>query len=260
MGTDREPRPPGPAATTIAVVIPARNDARLLAVCLAHLAAQTRPADEIIVVDNGSSDDTAAVCAAAGVRRLYWAPPGVGGASAAGFDAAGAGILARLDADSRPDPSWLARVEAALVDAGELALVTGPGDFYGGTPLVRWAGRVLYLGGYFHVVGPMLGHPPVFGSNYAMTAEVWARIGPAVVRDEPRIHDDLDVSYLVQPDMTVRFDPKLRMPVSARPFDSWGSLGLRLSKAWTTLAHEFRRERPWTRHRERRQWERSHRS
>ncbi|PPL19429.1 glycosyltransferase family 2 protein [Microterricola pindariensis] len=259
MGTDGEPQPAEPTAITIAVVIPSRNDAQLLAVCLAHLAAQTRPADEIIVVDNASSDDTAAVCAAAGVRRIYWAAPGVGGASAVGFDAARAGILARLDADSRPGPDWLARVEAGLGEAGDFALVTGPGDFYGGTALVRWAGRVLYLGGYFHVVGPMLGHPPVFGSNYAMTAAVWERIGPAVARDEPRIHDDLDVSYLVRPDMSVRVDPAMRMPVSARPFESWGALGLRLGKAWTTLAHEFRRERPWNRRRERKQWERSHR-
>ncbi|AMB59378.1 glycosyltransferase family 2 protein [Microterricola viridarii] len=259
MGTDRGPLPAQRPATTIAVVIPSRNDARFLAICLAHLAAQTRPADEIIVVDNASSDDTAAVCDAAGVRRIYWPIRGVGGASAAGFDAASSGILARLDADSRPAPDWLARVEAAFGEPAGIALVTGPGEFYGGSRLVHWLGQVLYLGGYLHVVGAMLGHPPVFGSNFAMTADVWARIGPDVARDEPRIHDDLDVSYLVRPDMAVRYDPELRMPVSARPFASWSALGLRLSKAWTTLAHEFRREAPWRRHHARTRWARAHR-
>ena len=256
--SDQDAHGGGPAVT-IAVVIPSRNDAPMLAVCLAHLAAQTRPADQIIVVDNASTDDTAAVCAAAGVRRIYWPEVGVAGASACGFDAADAGILARIDADSRPAEDWLALVESALGDAPALTLLTGPGDFYGGPRAVRWLGRTLYLGGYFHAVGFLLGHPPVFGSNYAMTADVWARIGPAVGRDVPGIHDDLDVSYLVRPDMEVRFDPALRMPVSARPFRTWRTLGQRLGKAWLTFRHEFRAENPLRRRLVRREWARSHR-
>ena len=54
---------------TISVVIPTRNDADMLAVCLAALAGQTRPADEIVVVDNASTDNTAEVCAAAAPPR-----------------------------------------------------------------------------------------------------------------------------------------------------------------------------------------------
>ena len=46
---------------SITVVIPALDDAGMLARCLSDLAAQLRPADEIIVVDNGSSDAPAAV-------------------------------------------------------------------------------------------------------------------------------------------------------------------------------------------------------
>ncbi|WP_104091626.1 glycosyltransferase family A protein [Arthrobacter sp. GMC3] len=243
---------------TIAVVIPSRNDAPMLQLCLAHLAAQSRPADRIIVVDNGSTDNTAEVCAAAGVHRIYWDVPGVAGASAFGFDAAGTDILARIDADSRPAPNWLARVEADLGASGALSLVTGPGDFYGASALICWLGRTLYLGGYFHVVGFLLGHSPVFGSNYAMTADVWARLSPAVTRDKPALHDDLDVSYLLRPDMSVVYDAGLRMAVSARPFESWSSLGRRLVMAWDTFVHEFATEHPLRRRAIRRQWARAH--
>ncbi|MEQ1737533.1 MAG: glycosyltransferase, partial [Rhodoglobus sp.] len=44
----------------VSVVIPALNDSVMLASCLRALAKQTRLPDEIIVVDNGSTDDTAA--------------------------------------------------------------------------------------------------------------------------------------------------------------------------------------------------------
>jgi glycosyltransferase involved in cell wall biosynthesis len=70
----------------VSVVIPTRNDAAMLAACLDLLSRQTRPADEIIVVDNASSDNTAAVCSAAGVRRILVDVPGIPATTAAGFD------------------------------------------------------------------------------------------------------------------------------------------------------------------------------
>jgi glycosyltransferase involved in cell wall biosynthesis len=245
--------------TTISVVIPSRNDAGLLAVCLAALARQTRPADEIIVVDNGSADNTAQVCAAAGVRRIGVELPGIAASTAFGFDEAGSEIIARLDTDSVPPEDWLERVEAILAAAGPLSAVTGPGDFYGGTRLARWLGRRIYIAGYFRVVGALLGHPPLFGSNFALRAGVWARIRTKVSRGLPPVHDDLDISYQIPPEVTVVLDRSLRVGVSARPFESWQSVGRRLSMAWTTFGVEFRKERPGRRRRRRQRWERGHR-
>ncbi len=192
---------------TISVVIPTRNDADMLAVCLAALARQTRPADEIVVVDNASTDNTAAVCAAAGARRVTVDLPGIAASTAFGFDEARCGLIARLDTDSIPPADWLERVETILEQAGPLSAVSGPGDFYGETRFARWVGTSVYIPGYFWAIGWLLGHPPLFGSNFAMRSEVWDRIRGSVHRGVPPVHDDLDISYQIPPEVKVIADP-----------------------------------------------------
>ncbi|WP_394770934.1 glycosyltransferase family 2 protein [Lacisediminihabitans sp.] len=243
---------------TISVVIPVFNDAPMLRVCLEALAAQSRPADEIIVVDNDSTDDTAEVGVAGGARVITERVSGIFPAAAAGYDAARGEIIARLDADSVPPADWLERIEAALADSDGLACITGPGDFYGSNRFVHWVARTIYIGGMFVFVGAMLGHPPLFGSNFAMPSRVWQRVRDRVNRSLPRIHDDLDLSYHLEPDMSVIYDPTLRVAVSARPFDSWSSLARRLSWVTPTLSKDFGQQRPLPRLRARRAWARQH--
>ena len=61
----------GTRRLTITTIVCAYNEARYLPACLHSLLAQTRPADEIVVVNNASSDDTGAVARAIpGVRVI----------------------------------------------------------------------------------------------------------------------------------------------------------------------------------------------
>lgn len=242
---------------TISVVIPALNDAVLLRDCLVALAAQSRPADEIIVVDNGSTDDTAAVALAGGARVIYEPERGIFAATSAGFDAATGTILARLDADSRPLPDWVERIEQVLAGHDGLTAITGPGDFYGAGAVTRALGRGIYIGGMFWFTTLVLGHPMIFGSNYAMPVAIWRRIGPKAHR-VTTIHDDLDLSYQFDPDMNVVYDRQLRVLISARPFASLRSLSRRVAWVWTTLALDFREKSPFERRRERQEWLEAH--
>ena len=93
----------------VAAVVPHWNRRDLLLTLLANLAEQTRPFDEIIVVDNGSTDDSAAVAERAGAkvirldRNLGFAP-----AVNRGIEIAQADWIAVLNNDVTLAPDWLA--------------------------------------------------------------------------------------------------------------------------------------------------------
>jgi glycosyltransferase involved in cell wall biosynthesis len=85
----------------ISAVIPAYNYGRYLGRAIESVLAQTRPVDEVIVIDDGSTDDTAAVAASFGqrVRYIYKENRGLSAARNTGIRAAQGDWLAFLDAD-----------------------------------------------------------------------------------------------------------------------------------------------------------------
>lgn len=240
--------------STLTVVIPALDDAEMLRSALAALAAQTRPVDEIIVVDNGSTDATAEVARAGGARVLLQPVRGIMSASATGYDAATGELIARIDADSRPPAEWAARVVAEFDSSPTTDVLTGPGAFYGPHGLANWLGEHVYIPAYFHIVGPWLGRPPLFGSNFVMRASVWRRVRELVHRDDPRLHDDLDLSLHLPLDVVVRYDETLRVGVSARPLETWRGIGRRLAWAYHTFAEHWPEASPWARRAAWRAW------
>ncbi|GAA4183582.1 glycosyltransferase family A protein [Gryllotalpicola kribbensis] len=240
--------------STLTVVIPALDDADMLRHALAALAGQTRPVDEVIVVDNGSTDATAEVARQGGARVLFQPRRGIMSASATGYDAATTDLIARIDADSRPPADWAERVVAEFEASPSIGVLTGPGAFYGPHAWANWLGEHLYIPAYFHIVGPWLGGPPIFGSNFVMRSSVWAQVSDLVHRDDPRIHDDLDLSLHLPPDVVVRYDESLRVGVSARPLESWRGIGRRLAWAYHTFAEHWPEASPWARRAVRRDW------
>jgi len=111
---------------SVTVVVPAFNAAATLPLCLRGLAGQDYPrsAYEVIVVDDGSTDETAAVARAAGVRVISQVNQGPAAARNAGIAAAAGEIILFTDADCAPEADWIRQMVAPLADA-EIAGVKG---------------------------------------------------------------------------------------------------------------------------------------
>ena len=123
----------------LSVVVPAYNRADLLPRTLDSVLAQTRPPDEVLVVDDGSTDDTRAVVAHYGARVRYKRQDnaGQGAARTAGQADTTGDALLFLDSDDLLLPSALAVLEAALAAAPAAALA------YGRARVIDAAGAVL---------------------------------------------------------------------------------------------------------------------
>jgi GT2 family glycosyltransferase len=112
-------------APEISVVVPVRDGAGALPALLASLDAQTldRGRFEVIIVDNGSRDDTAGIAREAGAVVVEEPVPNRAGARNRGTAAASTGLIAFTDADCVASPGWL---EALIACRGQAPLIAGP--------------------------------------------------------------------------------------------------------------------------------------
>jgi cellulose synthase/poly-beta-1,6-N-acetylglucosamine synthase-like glycosyltransferase len=109
--------PPPVARPKVSVIIPAYNAAATIEACVRAVRGQTYDQPyEIIVVDDGSTDSTAALAEAAGARVLRRPRGRPAAARNAGIAAARGSIICCTDADCEPVPEWLVELTRPLAD------------------------------------------------------------------------------------------------------------------------------------------------
>lgn len=214
------------ARPTVSIVIPAYNEESTIRACVFAAIHQTVPADEIIVVDNKSTDLTASI-----VRDLQADFPeaplvylqqneiqGLIPTRNYGLDHATSDVIGRIDADSVLEPTWVEAVGDAFTDPA-VAACTGPVIYYD-MPLRRFGHKaddairraVIKVTREFHLL---------FGSNMALRASAWAAIRDEACLDpEDELHEDVDLSlHLHEKGLTIAYSSDMVTGMSARRLD-----------------------------------------
>jgi GT2 family glycosyltransferase len=119
------PLEPPLRAPRISVIVCSYNGAATLGDCLAGLDRQTYADYEVIVVSDGSTDDTPEIARKHDVRLIETPNRGLAAARNTGLAAAGGEIVAYIDDDACPDPDWLAFLAHAF-ETTDWAAVGGP--------------------------------------------------------------------------------------------------------------------------------------
>lgn len=203
------------------VVIAAYNEQDYLTSCLEGLRKQSCPFDfEILVVDNGSQDDTGRIAAQLGAQVIVEPRRGIARALQTGFDAASGEIIAVTDADTRVPKEWLQKLCETLNSDSAIAAATGPFDFFD-SKFMGYLTRFWFAFGY-HVTAGVAdtinrGYFPILvGPNYAVRAAVLKKIGGL----DTSLRTCVD-AYLAAKLLTVgriAFVPNVLVHTSARRF------------------------------------------
>jgi glycosyltransferase involved in cell wall biosynthesis len=109
------------------VIVPAYNEAAYLGRALGSLLHQDYDGEyEVIVVDNNSSDETAAIAAQYGVHVVTEPQQGVCAARQRGVDSARGEIIISTDADTTQPRDWLRIIDARFAESEKVVAVAGP--------------------------------------------------------------------------------------------------------------------------------------
>ncbi|MET0812917.1 MAG: glycosyltransferase family 2 protein [Microbacterium sp.] len=239
-----------PADPFVSVVIPVKDDGVALRRCLDALARQSRPPDEIVVVDNGSVDDSAQVARDSGAVVVRCDRPGIPAAGARGYDCATGDLILRLDADCVPADTWVEAMAAGFAAHPGTHVLTGGAQFIDGPRVLRRPLAAAYLASYGIVAGAALGHLPLFGSNVAFRSSAWRAVRDSSHRQDATVHDDLDLAYHFGERHRIRLLPGDHMGISMRPFTSARSFVRRIGGGFRTVLVHWPQDFPpvrWTR-------------
>lgn len=200
----------------VSIVIPAYNEESHLRLCLEAVARQTVKPFEVIVVDNNSTDATAAIARSLPFVTLVTEKrQGVMFARDCGFDAARGDVIGRLDADSIVAPDWIETIQQVFQDRSVDAA----------TGTVRY--REVCFSPIFDKIdfairsfmarrAAPVGEQSVQGVNFAIRKTAWMEVRGQVCH-ERRHHEDLDLAaHLSQAKKKVVFVPEMIVDQTAR--------------------------------------------
>lgn len=205
----------------VSVIIPAYNEEKYISACLNSLMSQKEKPDEIIVVNNNSTDNTVKIAKKYPVRLINEKQKGITPTRNRGFNEARYEIIARTDADTILPPTWIEQIKDNFIDEKLIAL-SGPADVYDLPEFVQssywytnsaWPKLIIT---YNIVVRQLLKHDCLYGPNYAIRKNAWELIKDTTCIDDTQVHEDLDLAMHLAPLGKIKFYRSLVVSTSAR--------------------------------------------
>jgi glycosyltransferase involved in cell wall biosynthesis len=189
----------------ISVCVCTFNGAATLGRCLREVASLDYPQFETIVVDDGSTDETAAIAADFGARLIRTERCGLSSARNTALAAAVGEIVAFIDDDAYPDRYWLRRLSATFSRTSHAGIggpnLAVPDDGFVASCVARAPGGPVHV----LLTDTVAEHIP--GCNMAFRAETLRKVGGF----DPRFRvagDDVDICWTLQEHgYSLGFDP-----------------------------------------------------
>jgi glycosyltransferase involved in cell wall biosynthesis len=204
-------------ALKLSIVIPVYNEQNHLKECLEAIAKQTEFPDEVIVVDNNSTDGSVSIAKSFSfVKVLHEQKQGVLAARTKGFNASKSDIIGRIDADSMLPADWVYNVKKCFQN-NQASAVTGPVNYYD-MPFPKsnyhfdhFMRRSIYN---WSPKSPFL-----FGSNMAIRRSAWQAIRSNLCADN-YMHEDLDLAiHLDRSGQKILYEKRLLAGASGRRYN-----------------------------------------
>jgi glycosyltransferase involved in cell wall biosynthesis len=202
---------------TLSIVIPVYNEEDHIKACLDSIAKQVEFPEQVIVVDNNSTDRTAVIAASYSfVTVINEKKQGVLAARTKGFNLAKSDIIGRIDADTILPANWVKTIKQSLQNTG-VAAVTGPVNYYD-MPFPSTNYRFdHFMRSSIYNWSPK--SPFLFGSNMAIKRTAWKQTQPHVCADN-YMHEDLDLAiHLDKAGHKILYDKKLLAGASGRRYN-----------------------------------------
>lgn len=188
----------------VSVVIPAYNEVNYIGACLESLMKQEVPADEIIVINNNSTDETVKIIKKYPIKVVNEKIQGMIPARNRGFNEAQYDIIARTDADTIVPPDWIKTIKANFKDK-KLVAFSGPANFYE-LPDQTSKLTIKAFFPYASLFKQIMKHDCLYGPNIAIRKNAWEKVKNDVCLDDKEVHEDLDLAIHLAPFGKIKFD------------------------------------------------------
>lgn len=212
---------------TISVVIPAYNEEKYLPRTLDSLKKLDRKPDEIIVVDGGSTDATAAIARKLGATVMTVAHKGIGFARDRGLEEAKGDIIAYTDSDTVVPHDWLTKIEETLSERGVVGVF---GTFRVPDGWWLYRGFINYIQPWLNQMYFRLGVPMAAGQNLAFLRKAGLAVGG--FPEDYKIAEDIEMMTRLRKAGIVRMRADLVVLSSGRRGNEGFSMMTRVFKAF----------------------------